>query len=124
MGFEVDQARLVVEAAGLRIGEVDSVASAAEAGVVVSTRPGSGATRPPGSSVGLIVSKGPADIKVPDLVGLDQEEARRRLENAGLRVGKVTTRSGRGRSGVVLQQRPAAGVFSPHDSRVDLVIGN
>ena len=120
--FEVEQARLVIEAAGLRVGEVDAVPNVAEAGVVVSTRPPTGATRTPGSSVGLIVSRGPADIRVPDVVGLEQEEARRRLESAGLRIGKLSTRPGRGRAGLVLQQRPAAGVFSPHESRIDLVI--
>lgn len=123
-GFEVELARQVIEAAGLRIGEVDAVPNVAEAGVVVSTRPATGATRAPGSSVGLIVSRGPADIRVPDVVGLDQAEARRRLETVGLRVGKITNRSGRGRAGLVLQQRPSAGVFSPHESRVDLVISN
>ena len=123
-GFEVDQARLVIEAAGLRVGEVDAVPNAAEAGVVVSTRPATGATRPPATSVGLIVSKGPADIRVPDVVGLEQEEARRRLETAGLWVGRVSNRDSRGRAGLVLQQRPAPGVFSPHESRVDLVISH
>ena len=122
-GFEVDQARQVIEAAGLRVGDVvDTVPNAAEAGVVVSTRPATGATRPPATSVGLIVSKGPADVRVPDVVGLEQEEARRRLENAGLHVGKVRSRDGRGKAGLVLEQRPSAGVFIPHESRVDLVI--
>jgi serine/threonine-protein kinase len=122
-GFEVEQARQVIEAAGLRLGDVDTVPNAAEAGVVVSTRPGTGATRPPAAPVGLIVSKGPADIKVPDVVGLDQEEARKRLEGAGLKVGKVRSRDNRGKPGQVLQQRPAAGVFIPRESRIDLVIG-
>lgn len=121
-GFEVELARLVVEAAGLRVGEVDAVPNVAEEGVVVSTRPPSGTTRTPGSSVGLVVSKGPADIRVPDVVGMEQEEARRRLESAGLHVGKVSSRGVRGRAGTVLQQRPGAGIFSPHDGRVDLVI--
>jgi beta-lactam-binding protein with PASTA domain len=123
-GFEVDQARLVIEAAGLRVGDIDAVPNAAEAGVVVSTRPATGATRPPATSVGLIVSKGPADIRVPDVVGLEQDDARRRLESAGLRVGKVSTRDSRGKAGLVLQQRPSPGVFSPHESRVDLVISH
>ncbi len=121
-GFEVEQARQVIEAAGLRLGEVDTVPNAAEAGVVVSTRPPTGATRPPTATVGLIVSKGPADIRVPDVVGLDQDDARKRLEGAGLKIGKVSSRDNRGKPGLVLQQRPAAGVFSPHESRVDLVI--
>jgi beta-lactam-binding protein with PASTA domain len=56
-------------------------------------------------------------------VGLDQEEARKRLEGAGLKVGKVSSRDNRGKPGQVLQQRPAAGVFIPRMSRIDLVIG-
>jgi serine/threonine-protein kinase len=121
-GFEVPQARQVIEVAGLRIGEVDTVPNAADAGVIVATRPPSGTTRSSGSKVGLLVSKGPADIRVPDVVGLDQEEARRRLETAGLKVGKITTRSARGRAGLVLQQRPGPGVLSPKETRIDLVI--
>ena len=122
--LEVAQARQIIAAAGLRIGEVDTVPNAAEAGVVVATRPAMGTTRPTGSNISLVVSKGPADIRVPDLVGLEQEEARRRIEGAGLRVGKISNRSGRGRSGLVLEQRPAPGVMSPHEGRVDLVISH
>lgn len=122
-GFEVDQARQVLEAAGLRIGERDTVPSAMEAGVIVATRPSSGTTRPPGARIGLVLSKGPADIRVPDLSGLEQEEARRRLEAVGLKLGKISHKGGRP-SGVVLEQRPAPGIMSPRESRVDLVISN
>jgi beta-lactam-binding protein with PASTA domain len=121
-GFEVEQARQVLEAAGLRAGEVDDVPNVAESGVIVSTRPARGTTRPPGSRVGLLVSRGPADIRVPDVVGLEQEEARQRLENAGLRIGRISSRSARGRHGTVVGQHPAPGVFSAHEGRVDLVI--
>lgn len=123
-GYEVDQARQILEAAGLRTGEVDAVPNAAAAGVIVATRPPTGTTRTSGSKVGLVISKGPADIRVPDVMGLDEAEARRRLESAGLKVGKVGARSAKGRPGVVLQQRPGPGVFSPHESRVDLVISH
>ena len=71
------------------------------------------------------MSKGPADIRVPDVVGLEQEEARQRLEAAGLRVGTVTgQRRARNPPGIVLEQRPGAGVFSPHEGRISLVISN
>jgi beta-lactam-binding protein with PASTA domain len=75
--------------------------------------------------VDIVVSKGPADIRVPDLVGLKQEVARERLEAAGLRLGTITTRSARRNpAGIVVDQRPGAGVFSPHEGRVSLVISN
>jgi serine/threonine-protein kinase len=114
-----------VEAAGLRIGDVDTISSAAPAGVVIATRPPIAASRPPGTRVDLVVSRGPADIRVPDVVGLKQEAARERLEGAGLRVGTVTTRTGgQGSVGIVLEQRPAGGVLSPREARINLVVGN
>jgi len=122
IGFEVEQARPVLEASGLRVGELDEVPNVADAGVIVATRPPTGVTRPSGTRIGLVVSRGPADIRVPDVVGLEQEEARRRIENAGLRLGKVTQRADRGRPGLVLLQRPSPGIMSPHEGRVDLVI--
>jgi serine/threonine-protein kinase len=123
--FELDQARQVVEAAGLRIGDVDTLVSSVQDGVIITTRPPIGALRPPGTRIDLVVSRGPADTRVPDVVGLKQEEARQRLEAAGLRVGTITTRTGSSREvGLVVDQRPAAGVLSPHQGRINLVVGN
>ncbi|NOT08600.1 MAG: PASTA domain-containing protein [Gemmatimonadales bacterium] len=123
VAFEAAQARQVIEAAGLKIGDVDTIASAVEAGVIVSTRPGTGATRPPGSPIDLIVSRGPADIRIPDVIGLKQEDARQRIEAAGLRVGTVGTRPARRNPpGIVLEQRPAGGVLASHNGRINLVI--
>ena len=123
LSFEMDQARQVVEAAGLSVSSVDTISSPAPAGIIVATRPGIGLSRPPGSAIVLVVSKGPADIRVPDLLGLRQEEARQRLEAAGLHIGTVTTRSGgRKPPGTVLEQHPSAGIMSPHEGRVNLVI--
>ena len=125
VSFELDQARQVMDAAGLRINDIDSVPNASEPGLIIATRPAAGSVRQPGSVIDLVVSRGPADIRVPDVVGLRQEVARQRLEAAGLRLGTITTRSGRrSPAGVVLDQRPGAGVFSPHEGRVSLVISN
>jgi serine/threonine-protein kinase len=125
ISFEPAQARPVIEAAGLSIGNVDTVANIAEAGVIVATRPAVGTSRAPGAAIDLVVSRGPADIRIPDLLGLRQEEARERLESAGLRLGGITTRPARrGPVGVVVEQRPASGALAPHEGRVSLVISN
>jgi beta-lactam-binding protein with PASTA domain len=125
LSFDVDQARQVIDAAGLRIGGIDSIPSSSDPGLIVGTRPAIGSTRQPGSAVDLLVSRGPADIRVPDVMGLRQEEARQRLEAAGLRVGTVTAQKRqRNAPGIVLEQRPSAGVLSPHEGRVSLVISN
>lgn len=122
IGFDVDAARQVVAAAGLRIGRVDSLVSATEAGVIVATRPETGSFRPPGTTLDLVVSRGAADIRVPNLVGIGKEDARQRLEDAGLKLGTISTRPARGNSGVVVEQRPGAGMLSPKGARVSIVV--
>jgi serine/threonine-protein kinase len=121
--FELEQATKVVLAAGLKLGGVDTVPSAAEAGVVIGIRPQPGSGKPPGSTVTLVVSQGPASVPVPNVIGLRQDEARRQLETAGLRVGRVSRSDRRrGPPGTVVEQRPAAGTGVPRQARVDLVV--
>ena len=67
VGLALPYAEKVVEAAGIRVGRVDTVRSAgAEAGVVIATRPGAGNGRPRGSAVDLVVS-GPSAAPGPGL---------------------------------------------------------
>lgn len=121
--FEFDQAVRILAAGGFRLGAVDSVAASQPAGVVVATRPAMGSSRPPGSPVDLMVSRGPATVRTPSVVGLDRVAARELLEAAGLRVGTVQSRSSRrDRPGTVLEQRPSAGTLIPHQGAVNLLI--
>ena len=121
--FDADEARRVVSAAGLAVGNVDSVPSDADRGVVVSTRPPEGTPRPPGARIDLVVSRGPVDVRVPDLTGLLEQAARQRLGAAGLRVGLVQTRRvPRGKPSSVVEQRPGGGMFLPRGGRVDLTV--
>ncbi len=121
-GFDLELATRVLSGAGLGVGVVDSVASQTEAGVVVTSRPNAGTGRLPGTTVDLVVSRGPATVRVPQLVGLTFPEARERLEAAGLAVGRVRRVSRRGPPNTVLEQRPASGAMSPLAARVDLVV--
>jgi serine/threonine-protein kinase len=59
------------------------------AGRVLAQTP-SGGTVPAGSTVRLVVSKGPVLVRVPAVVGLQVAEATARLEAAGLRVSTRT----------------------------------
>lgn len=121
--FGFDQAIRVLRAGGFRVGSVDSVAAGQPAGVVLSTRPPAGSSRPTGSGVDLVVSRGPATIRVPNVVGLDRQAARDALEAAGLRVGQVQPQANRrARPGQVLEQRPAAGTLSPRGASISLTI--
>ncbi|WP_180357871.1 Stk1 family PASTA domain-containing Ser/Thr kinase [Streptomyces sp. NP160] len=59
-------------------------------GGVVSTSPPAGTRVDKGSAVTLVVSQGAQLRQVPDLVGEDEDAARKALEDAGLAAGKVT----------------------------------
>jgi len=60
IGFALPTAERVVEAAGVKVGRVDTVRnSGPEAGVVIATRPAPGNGRPRGSTVDLVVSGAP-----------------------------------------------------------------
>ena len=60
IGFALPAAERVVEAAGVKVGRVDTVRnSGPEAGVVIATRPAPGNGRPRGSTVDLVVSGAP-----------------------------------------------------------------
>jgi eukaryotic-like serine/threonine-protein kinase len=121
--FTTEQAIRILSAGGLRLGTIDSVAAQQPAGVVLSTRPAVGSSLPSGRTVDLVVSRGPANIRVPNVVGLDRTVARQALEAAGLRVGTIVSRTAPNQaSGSVLEQRPGANTLSPRGGRIDLII--
>ncbi|MFN2317592.1 MAG: PASTA domain-containing protein [Gemmatimonadales bacterium] len=121
--FSTDQAIRILLAGGLRLGTIDSVAAPQPAGVVLSTRPAIGSSLPSGSTVDLVVSRGPATIRVPNVVGMDRIVAQQALEAAGLRVGTIVSRPSQTQAtGSVLEQRPGANTLSPRGGRIDLII--
>jgi serine/threonine-protein kinase len=122
--FDMEEARKVIAAAGLTVGGIDSVPADVSRGVVVSTRPPHGAARSPGSRVDVVVSRGPAAVSVPDVVGVTEVVARERIEAAGLRIGLVRKQRAREEPGTVLSQRPNAGSLLPRGGRMDLVVSD
>ena len=123
VGFDANLAVKVLQASGLTIGVIDSLPSAADPGVVVATRPGAGVGRDPGTSVDVVVSRGPAEISVPGVIGMTTQQARERLELAGLAVGSTSSRTVLGKpDGIVVEQQPAPGTLSSRGGKVDLIL--
>jgi eukaryotic-like serine/threonine-protein kinase len=58
IGFGVPEAEKMFDAAGVKVGRVDTVRAGPEAGVVIATRPAAGSGRPRGTAVDLVVSGG------------------------------------------------------------------
>jgi serine/threonine-protein kinase len=77
---------------------------------------------PPNSSVQLVLSAGPGQVNVPDVVGLSLQFARAVLEAAGIKVGRVDRVTSGQESDVVLSVRPPPGNARPRGSSVDLLV--
>jgi serine/threonine-protein kinase len=118
-----DAAQARLRELGLRPGAVTEAASDLPIGLVVGTRPESGAEVRRDDPVDLIVSKGAEQVQVPNLRGKSVGAAEKLLVQAGLLLGDqrrgVDDNAG---DGVVLRQTPAAGTMAPKGQRVDLVV--
>jgi beta-lactam-binding protein with PASTA domain len=77
---------------------------------------------PPGATVQLTVSDGPAPVIVPDVVGLSLPYAERILGAAGIKVGSVDTVRAAPEPGVVMSVQPPPGNGRPRGSSVDLLV--
>jgi serine/threonine-protein kinase len=91
-------------------------------GRVIRTSPDVGTPVDRGSSVTLIVSSGPEQIAVPDVVGLPEDEATQLLDDEGLRSVVVDEASDEADPGIVLRQSPAADVDVDPGAAVKLVV--
>jgi eukaryotic-like serine/threonine-protein kinase len=77
---------------------------------------------PRNSSIEVVVSKGPAPVKVPNVVGATLEDAKRTLEAAGFVVGEPKTKfSSEVDRDLVIKQTPAGGKLQPGET-VGLVV--
>jgi serine/threonine-protein kinase len=75
-----------------------------------------------GSAVSVLVSSGPAQVRVPNVVGESQTAAEAALTSAGLEVGSVSPRVSSQSAGSVLAQSPRGGTSLPSGSKVNLTV--
>ena len=121
-GLSEDEAKKALEDAGLKKGKVSkSYSDSVAKGNVISSSPIAGASGYyKGDSVDLTISKGPEKVTVPDVTGKSQDEAKKALEDAGLKV-KVNKRLG-GLFGTVRSTDPEPGSSVKPDSKVTINI--
>ena len=112
-----------LNALGLRPTPVHQHSESVKAGLVISTSPSFGRSAQKGTSVVVTVSSGPAEVKVPRVIGESQASAEEILKEAGLSVGTVTERSREGVSaGTVIEQTPHAASQVTKGTAVALVV--
>jgi serine/threonine-protein kinase len=92
-------------------------------GRVISTNPSAGTEAQAGSAVTVLVSSGPAQTTVPDVVGQSRAAAEATLTNAKLAAGAITQQTSIEQTpGTVLEQSPAAGASLPAGGTVSFVV--
>ncbi|QBJ96546.1 Stk1 family PASTA domain-containing Ser/Thr kinase [Rhodococcus sp. ABRD24] len=95
-------------------------------GNVITTRPVAGSMAEENSTVVMEVSSGPAQVAVPRLTGLSQDEATQALNAAGLRLDTKVSRapSDPNQLDKVVGQEPSAGAKISVDSAVAVTLGS
>jgi serine/threonine-protein kinase len=122
-GLSREEAIEKLEEAGFDV-QVESVSSeSVEEGSVVHTEPSGGTTLTRGSTVTIFVSRGPKQVSVPVLVGVQRGVAVERIRGRGLDPVVAEEENG-APAGEVISQSPEAGSQVPRGSQVSIVVSS
>ncbi|MEE8702962.1 Stk1 family PASTA domain-containing Ser/Thr kinase [Bifidobacterium crudilactis] len=115
-----------IESAGLVFAEKQDTNSTEPQGTFTKQSPKAGDKVSKGSTVTVWFSTGPQSVKVPDVTGKSQDEARQELQNAGFTVGSTASveDSGTVQKDHVTRTDPAAGQSLSKGSSVLLYISS
>jgi len=119
-GTPVDEAKAQLEAAGLIVTTTEDFSTEYAEGEVVSSTPGKGEKVDVGSTVALVVSKGPPPVEVPYLIDMPRQDAIDLLYSLGLNVS-VNEPPVIALDRVILQD-PSSGTMLPAGSTVTITI--
>jgi len=119
-GISGAAAKSAVEGLGLVAAPTEAYSDTVAEGQVISQQTREGSTLYRGDSVAYTVSKGPEKVAIPDVVGLQREEARSRLEAAGFTVREEAVLGGF--FGTVRSSDPGAGAMTKKGSTVTITI--
>jgi serine/threonine protein kinase/beta-lactam-binding protein with PASTA domain len=89
-----------------------------EEGLVIGLAEGTPATLPRGSTVQVLVSNGPPGPTIPDVTGMEYDDARDLLDDLGFDVDRRNESSDRYERGHVTRTEPAVGEQAPEGSTV------
>jgi serine/threonine-protein kinase len=123
VGQAYDSAASLLQGQGFAIAK-KLVDSNQPAGVVVDSSPKPGSSVAPGSSITLLVSKGPKEQQVPSVENLDVDTAKGILQDSGFKSKIVYQDTTDGSlDGVVITQSPGAETKAPPGTVITLTVG-
>lgn len=122
-GMTYESAYSALTKEGFSVTKKEEYSSDVEEGYVISQDPLAADNIPEGSQIVLVVSKGKENVRVPNLLGLDEESAIASIVEAGLAVGTVTQSNSESfEKDLVCQQSINNGSYVPEGTAVDIVI--
>jgi serine/threonine-protein kinase len=123
VGLSEEEARRVIEDAGLVVGDVEEEPDPnIEAGFVISSSPVAGQEISPSIPVDLVVSSGPEIVVLPDVTGSSERDATAELNDLGLRVSVNEEFSDDVPEGDVIRTDPEPGIVVRSGDVILLVI--
>lgn len=124
IGKTIDEAEEILKEKGLSINKVSYEDSNKEQDTIISQSPESGSDIEEGSGINVVLSRGKQvkTYKTPDVVGLNEEAAKRLLQSAGLLKGNVTSAESSEERGKIISQNPKAGIAVEEGTQVELVV--
>ncbi|MGW4536072.1 Stk1 family PASTA domain-containing Ser/Thr kinase [Nocardia sp. NPDC004340] len=124
-GQDVSSVNKAIRDAGLTPVDAGEVGSSAPKGSLAKVDPAPGTVLPANGQVKVYRSKGSLPVKVPDLRGKTQEEAKIALQKAGLTVSSTREQfDPKIKSGQVIGTDPAAGTSAETGSGVVLILNS
>ncbi|MBL6633766.1 MAG: Stk1 family PASTA domain-containing Ser/Thr kinase [Thermoleophilia bacterium] len=120
-GFDAPAASRAITDAGLVPTQRTQASDTVQVGVVIGTQPEAGTEVAKESTVTVLVSSGPAEVTVPNVVGEALEDAQATLEKAGFDVATEEVDSDR-EIGTVVRQAPKAGSMAGSGDTITLYV--
>jgi beta-lactam-binding protein with PASTA domain/tRNA A-37 threonylcarbamoyl transferase component Bud32 len=122
-GFTEEAATRTLRDAGFEVTpEFQVTTDQGKIGEVIEQSPDAGSLLAKGETVTITVGKRPAQVEVPKLTGLTQDEAVAALEAAHLALGATSTQPSEEPDGTVVSQDPLPGERVDKNSSVDIVL--
>lgn len=122
VGLESDIAKQKLEDAGFTVTREYEYSDSVETGDVISQSPSSGSLKA-GETVTIVISQGEEKVKVPDVTGKTESDAKTALKDAGFNVGTVTQESSDTvEAGKVISQSVAKDTYLAKGETVNLVV--
>jgi eukaryotic-like serine/threonine-protein kinase len=122
-GQSEDQGKAILEQAGFQVTVRQEASSTVDEGTVTRTDPEGGQKVEEKSVVTMFVSSGPREATVPNVVGLQRNDAIKAIKDAGLKVQvQEGPPEGDVPEGTVVQQSPEGGQKVPPNSTVVITV--